>query len=139
ALKVSPHSLTQQWAEWFRDHVMPDDYRKQAIGERLVVVDNDTFRDFVTFQTEVVTRVRIDNEKGTVKNGGLFTEEYLPTESVLYSLVLAAPPFVANSALSDAASVMNAFVAHLPEVFQLGGNATLGKGLVRTRILWQHA
>ncbi|MBK9462153.1 MAG: hypothetical protein IPN94_22720 [Sphingobacteriales bacterium] len=30
--------------------------------------------------TEVITRTKIDNETGTVEDGALFTEEYLPTE-----------------------------------------------------------
>lgn len=137
AVSVASDPDVDKWASWLREWVMPDEARKEAIVQRLVVVDNDTFRDLITFQTEVVTRVRIDNQKGTVQRGGLFTEEYLPTESVLYSLVMAAPPFVEERSLPDAASVMETFVAHLPKVFQLGGNATLGKGLVRTRILWR--
>ncbi len=47
---------------------------------------HDDFKNFVKMFTEVITRTKIDNIKGTVKDGALFTEEYLPAETVMYSL-----------------------------------------------------
>ena len=83
----------------------------------------------VNLFTEVVTRTKINNETGTVESGALFTEEYLPQESILYSLVMASPEFKKGG--MTAKSVMDYFEKELSLVFQLGGNATLGKGLLR--------
>lgn len=107
----------------------------------LVLSDND-FKDFVNLSTEVITRTKINNETGTVDKGALFTEEYLPAESILYSLILSSEEFVTSKNAKDkdykrksAADIMSFFTKNLNEVIQLGGNATLGKGLLRTKII----
>jgi len=89
-------------ANWLSKHLFPavpqgqaDPYaywRKKILTD-LIVLSNDDFRDFVTLSTEVITRTKINNETGTVQQGALFTEEYLPAESILYSLVLSTPIF----------------------------------------------
>lgn len=120
-------------------------WRKQ-MANNLVILPNDDFTDFVNLSTEVITRTKIDNEKGTVKDGALFTEEYLPAESVLYSLALAGPifhnkdkkePFTNGIEEKDQSAfetrlITEFFKSSLPPIVQIGGNATLGKGLVRT-------
>lgn len=129
------------------------------IKEDIVVLTNDDFTDFVNLSTEVITRIGIDNDKGTVKNGALFTEEFLPAETVMYSMVMAAPIMVdaqkkegKDKSIKDltiedldkineckkeadlSKKVMRAFINKLPNVFQIGGGATLGKGIVQTKI-----
>ncbi len=103
---------------------------KSEIEERLVVLPNDWFTDFVTNSTEIQTRIRIDDSTGTVKDGQLFTEEHLPAESILYSLTLANPDFKGLG--KNEAQIFKIFTDGLKPVVQIGGNATLGKGLVRT-------
>ena len=115
----------------------------------IAVLNDDDFRDFVTLSTEVIARTKIDSKTGTVQTGALWYEEYLPTDSILYSLVLTTPIFTENDAdkgvflLTDkdkakkrdeADKVMGFFEDELPNVIQIGGNATIGKGLVRTHI-----
>ncbi|MBV6443391.1 MAG: hypothetical protein EPGJADBJ_05130 [Saprospiraceae bacterium] len=114
------------------------------IENRLGVVSDEVFRDFVQMSTEIITRIKIDNEKGTVQRGALFTEEYLPAESVLYALVMANPLFGTTKAktgftykeegkaLGEAEKVMGYFMKGLRPYIQIGGNATLGKGIVKT-------
>lgn len=128
----------------------PDIYafwRSKMMTDVVVLPDED-FTDFVNLSTEVITRTKIDNETGTVAKGQLFTEEYLPAESVLYSLVLASPIFKEkdddkgifnmNSNFTgcgnEESKVMGFFRTALPDVIQIGGNATLGKGLVRAKM-----
>lgn len=121
-------------------------YWKEKLEKNLVVLRNDDFRDFVEHSTEVVTRTKIDNETGTVKDGALFTEELLPTDSIMYALVLASPiqPMFLNESkfiesgkfaeFSEEIAVFKYFEGTLDKItniFQLGGNATLGKGIVR--------
>lgn len=136
--KAAKASLTidsKDLAEWLADFLFEKDsyWNKKAKDDILILSDND-FRDFVTMSTEVITRIKIDNETGTVQTGALFTEEYLPAESVLYSLVLASPEFKKNRG-DNAQEMMDKFTTDLPAVFQLGGNATLGKGIMRTKLV----
>ncbi|MFN4254818.1 MAG: type III-B CRISPR module RAMP protein Cmr4 [Saprospiraceae bacterium] len=127
-------------ADWLAENLFaPGFWQDKAKKDILILLDND-FKDFVNLSTEVITRIQIDNKTGTVKDGMLFTEEYLPAESVLYSLVLASPEFAKKGeSRSDkkAQTIMDFFTETMNglPVIQLGGNATLGKGLLRTKIV----
>jgi CRISPR-associated protein Cmr4 len=109
----------------------PIEYWAEKLMKDIVVVSDDDFADFVQHSTEVVTRNKIDNETGTVSDTALFTEEYLPSESLLYSLALFAPEFKKGGLTQE--QVQQFFTDNLPSVFQIGGNASLGKGIVRTK------
>jgi CRISPR-associated protein Cmr4 len=132
-------------ADWLANNVTDDPFWKKKMSTDIVVLPDDDFADFVNLSTEVITRIKISNMTGTVEQGMLFTEEYLPAESVLYSLVLASPIFKEKDVdkgifkkvneKSEEELVMEYFKNGLPEVIQVGGNATLGKGLVRTKPL----
>jgi CRISPR-associated protein Cmr4 len=119
--------------DWLAKHLFNDDkgYWCEKVKKDLIVLPNDDFKDFVNLSTEVITRTKIDNETGTVASGALFTEEYLPSESVLYSLVLAHQEFRQGSNYT-ADDVLGFFANNLKDVVQIGGSATIGKGLVRT-------
>lgn len=111
-------------------------YWNGLLKTNLVVLHDDDFRDFVNQSTEVITRTKINNETGTVQDGALFTEEYLPTDSVLYALVMASPENTLKKDMSmNERSVFDFFIENQPAVFQLGGNASIGKGLLRTKLL----
>lgn len=140
----------QELANWLMTEVFQkaNSYWKQKAGQDVVVLSDDDFTDFVNLSTEVITRTKINNKTGTVQSGALFTEEYLPAESLMYSLILAAPVFEGdnNTKISDingsreASAVMDFFTDHLAggslqSRFQLGANKTLGKGLIRTQTL----
>lgn len=114
-------------------------YWHGLLKTNLVVLNDANFKDFVNHSTEVITRIKINNDTGTVQDGALFTEEYLPSESVLYSLVSTADEFTkrpeAEKLTSE--SAMQTFSKTLTKisVFQLGGNATLGKGVLRAKLM----
>lgn len=141
-----------QLATWLSDNVTSDNFWKNKIKNDIVVLSDEDFADFVNLSTEMITRTKIDNATGTVAQGQLFTEEYLPAESVMYSLVLASPIFKENDddkgvfgmspdnpcfteCENEESKVMKFFETALPDVIQIGGNATLGKGLVRIKIM----
>lgn len=105
---------------------------KEKVSRDLVILSDSDFRDFVNLSTEVITRTKISNETGTVEQGALFTEEYLPAESVLYSLIMANNEFRKGDNKMEAHEVVDFFKDVLPPVLQIGGNTTLGKGLTRT-------
>ncbi len=59
-------------------------YWRDSLANRLVILPEDDFRDFVTGSTEVVTRTRLDPNTKTVASGALWTEESLPSDTLLY-------------------------------------------------------
>ena len=59
---------------------------EEELKGRLVVMGDDHFQNFVSFCTEVVTRVHLEDATKTVKSGQLWTEELLPAESVLVAI-----------------------------------------------------
>ncbi|MBS1553118.1 MAG: type III-B CRISPR module RAMP protein Cmr4 [Bacteroidetes bacterium] len=108
--------------------------KKDELIKKLVVLSDDDFKDFVNLSTEVITRTKIDNVTGTVKPGALFNEEYLPPETIMYYLVFASPVFQKvdkRGILKGVNDVYDFFEKGLPEYVQIGGNATIGKGIVR--------
>ncbi|MED1419959.1 type III-B CRISPR module RAMP protein Cmr4 [Bacillus sp. FSL W8-1127] len=121
--------LAEQLAKLLSDHVQIN------IQDRLVVLSDDDFTDFVKLSTEVNARIKIDYEKGTVDSGALWYEENVPPETIFYSLL-----YIGNvrgkgmEGLQKAEEVETFLVKEntFPKVFQLGGNSTLGRGILRT-------
>lgn len=115
---------------------------EDKLKEKLVILSDDDFKDFVNLSTEVITRTKINPESGTVEKGALFTEEYLPCETIMYSLVLSSPIFDSKKGRFEADGtkigkedieankVMKFFKDNKPDVMQIGGNGTIGKGIV---------
>ena len=117
-------------ANWFKSNIFNESlpYWQDAIEKNLVVLEDDDFADFLQFSTEVHTRIKIDNETGTVVDGALFTQEYLPSESVMYAMAMFSPEFKAKGMTKE--QVEKFFNDNKPNYFQLGGNATIGKGII---------
>ena len=103
-------------------------------ADRIVCVSDNVFRDFVTLSTELITRNKVDSETGTVKNGALFSEEFLPPETILYSFLQTGPVNKAEKEglpLKTQEDVERFLKNNFPKVFQIGGDATIGKGIVK--------
>jgi CRISPR-associated protein Cmr4 len=144
---VKKDNETSKLASWLSEklftHAGIEPFWKNHLSNNLVVLSDDDFTDFVTLSTEVITRIKINNDTGTVQTGALFNEEYLPAESVLYSLVMAANEFIDKAKLEkrggarkEATEIMSFFETTIEQIsyLQIGGNATLGKGIVHTII-----
>ena len=150
---VSKNKECDGVVEWIAENILPTNpgynYWRDKVKRDFAVLSDDDFRDFVTLSTEVIARTKIDSKTGTVAKGALWYEEYLPTDSILYSLALTTPIFKENDAdkgifqltdqvadknLAEAEKVMNFFADGLPNIIQIGGNATVGKGIVRTHV-----
>lgn len=111
-----------------------------VLKKKLLIVPDDDFKDLVNMQTEVITRTKIDNKTGTVATGALFTEEYLPVETVMYSSLLYSVSFSVKMKNSNAKEKQYS-VAKVKEKFanlrndinvlQIGAGSSIGKGLVQ--------
>jgi CRISPR-associated protein Cmr4 len=94
----------------------------------LAILHDDDFTHFVRHATEVVARIALDYERKTAKGTALFYEEFLPAETLFYSVILAAPSRRDGHG-KGSAEVMGYVNDNLPSVLQIGGNETIGKGL----------
>ncbi|MGQ9848311.1 MAG: type III-B CRISPR module RAMP protein Cmr4 [Bacteroidales bacterium] len=148
--EVKENQETEKIAEKLSEIIFPNEtvynYWKEKLKKDLVILSNDEFENFVTYSTEVITRTKISTETGTVLPGALWTEEYLPQDTILYSIAMTTAvrvdekkkdkgQFKGNSSDDEAENVMKFFKEGLPEVLHLGGNQTIGKGIVSVKIL----
>jgi CRISPR-associated protein Cmr4 len=133
AFTSKKHDVVTELGKWLSQTIFKEanEFITSKIKKDIVVLDDDAFKDFVNLSTEVITRTKINNETGTVQNGALFTEEYLPSESVMYSLVLAADEFAKENPMQES-QIITFFEDNLDKIIQIGGNATIGKGLTKT-------
>ena len=132
---------TRSIAEFIRDHIFPTvrEYAtwKSQFPNRFAIVADNVFKDFARMATEVVTRNRINDDTGTVDTeaGGLWTEEFLSSETIFYSVLLSTNPFKKNPILTDASAVID-FVKRIDNKrFQIGGNQSIGRGIVMAHFL----
>lgn len=127
--------ITEELAKKLDNILFNTDSTEGRLAKRLVVLSNDDFGDFVQHSTEVVARIKIGSE-GVVdaEEGALWYEENLPAETVLYSFLFVGEPRKENpEGLNDVKEVLK-FITDdevFPPVFQLGGNHTLGQGMLR--------
>jgi len=95
----------------------------EAFIQRFAVISDDMFATLSETATEVVARIKIKDETKTVQEGGLWYEESIPTEAILWAPLLAASrkskPDVLFGLLDDV------------KIVQIGGHASVGRGLVR--------
>jgi len=146
--EVKEDEKTLKIAKNLADKIFPNDtykFWREKLEKDLVVLSDDDFEQFVTSSTEIITRTRIDDVTGTVKSGALWTEEYLPQDTILYSIAMASPVrvekdevkqvFKAETPDEEAEKVLQFFELGIPEVIRIGGNQTIGKGIAKIQIL----
>jgi len=151
--KAEKENKVKEIAKFFAQKIFPqqenDVYKfwREKLEKDLVILSDDDFEQFVTSSTEVITRTKIDDKTGTVQSGALWTEEYLPQDTILYSIAMASPVkvekdeakgiFKAETPDEEAEKVLQFFELGIPGVIQIGGNQTIGKGFARIQILKQ--
>ena len=69
-----------------------DDDVWAEMPKRLAIVSDELFRYFVENACEVANHNRIDDEKGVVAKGALFSQENVPSETLFYGVTNAADP-----------------------------------------------
>lgn len=129
-------------AEWLANNALPRDseygYWRQKLPKSLVILPENAFRDFTLFSTEIINRIRLERETKTVAEGALWSEEHLPTDTLLYAPLFATKPRVDKSKLPQSwqgtAQEVLDFVKKLGlDRIQLGGDETVGRGMVKLR------
>lgn len=126
-LSSIPDRAATLWAEWLAGQLFSGDRDwQQMLNARFCVVHDDVLSFLLETATEVIARVKLLEDAKTVQTGGLWYEEALPTETVLAGLVVATP--VKGASVAD---VFRTLKKLAPRTIQLGGKATVGRGLCR--------
>lgn len=111
---------------------------RARLPRQLAVISDEEMSYWARHGTEVVTRVRIDDATGTVDDGALWTEEALPSESVLWSVVMISGSRqreerrIKGHRAKDLDQAFGQELDQHPRIF-LGGDRTVGRGLVALR------
>jgi CRISPR-associated protein Cmr4 len=155
AFKAQPSEETKSIAEWLAKNAFPqsgeyEDFRKW-LPHRFVILPDDAFRDFTQLATEVIARIRLKTETKTVAEGALWTEEHLPSETLLYAPIFVSKPLAPKDTVPDefkennepsAAKVLEFFKGLTTpstdkpylDRLQIGGDETVGRGIVKVRL-----
>ncbi|MFU0827860.1 MAG: hypothetical protein ACFWTJ_10080 [Lachnoclostridium sp.] len=111
---------------------LPQEGMKEELQRKSILISDEEFLYFVEMATDVITRIRVNTETGTTDNG-LFDEEYLPGESILYSFL-----FIEDSRAStdkiNADQIFDLINKTFDNPIQIGGNSTLGKGFTLCKL-----
>ena len=144
-----------QTANWLKEHAFPkgNEYTpfRDWLPKRFVILPDNAFRDFTQLATEVIARIRLKPETKTVAEGALWTEEHLPSETLLYAPIFVSKPLAPKDTVPDefkennepsAAKVLE-FLKGLTtpntdkpylDRLQIGGDETVGRGIVKVRL-----
>jgi CRISPR-associated protein Cmr4 len=127
-----PSVEADAWAKRIAESVFSDDKPwMTTFQERFVIVHDDAFSFLCETGTDVAARVRIEDNSKTVAGGALWYEESLPTESILAGLVWCDKVYGRKESEKTSPEEMLNHFCGKPLHLQIGGKATVGKGLVR--------
>ena len=124
---------------------LEDDLLKNTFSDlkRLLLIPDDMFDYAVSYCTEIQTNIKINSKTGTAEDGALRYQEFLPADSVLYSIVHYSGRNVSEikdekqTELKKIVEEMQAkkiksFVEDtIKDFIQIGGDETLGKGICK--------
>lgn len=133
-------------ASWLAANILPyaaTSYWGKRLAAHLVILPDEDLRDFLQHATEVLTRVRLEPDAKTVARGALWTEEHLPADSLLYAPARATRLRTPNDKTptqwqalgpeGQADAVLKWVSEKIPKRLQLGGDETIGRGIVGLR------
>jgi CRISPR-associated protein Cmr4 len=122
------------WATWIGPKLFAETSWQTMLTERLCIIHDDLFNFLIDTALEITTRIKLKEDTKTVDTvtGGLWYEEALPTETVLYGVASAAPTKAANI---KAQKVFEELAKLTNKAVQLGGKATVGRGVCRVQLI----
>lgn len=121
-------------AQWLADNALPQGdahaFFRTKFKTDLVLLSDEDFAYFVKNATVVEPHVKIDDETGTAKNGGLFYVENLPPESLLIAPLMASKDRSGKSEVAAEAVLAHVLGGLDGQLMQVGGDATTGRGQI---------
>jgi CRISPR-associated protein Cmr4 len=120
----------------YLSHAIHDNGTKAIFPGHFAILSDDDFTYFVRQATEVATRIRLNPDTKTVAGKALFSEEFIPPETLFYSITIAEKSKRHFEKETDSsknvfltASQVIEYLNKIPQYIQLGGDATIGKGI----------
>jgi CRISPR-associated protein Cmr4 len=116
--------------------VLPDKVANMVREKGVIVVSDTVARDIVNRSMVIQYRVRLDPSTKTVVPGALWSEEYMPSNTVMASLVICREPRRRRSegetcaSATDVCSDLISYFTNTRNTIYVGGKETIGKGLV---------
>lgn len=120
-------SLAKQLASILFD----DKDLQAAFTKRFCVVHDDAMSFLSRHATDVVTRIALTPGTKTVAKGALWTEENLPSETILSSLIV---PTAYDTKNANNAENFSALKSLISNELRLGGKETVGRGRCSARM-----
>lgn len=123
------------WADFIAKQLYPDEAAdknwEKLFKEHFAIISDDDFSFLADTATEIRARIRINDERGVVQKSALWYEENLPAESVLWGVIAAGA--ARDKSEQSPEQVMASFAQTIgtEKTIQIGGKATVGRGLVR--------
>jgi CRISPR-associated protein Cmr4 len=108
-----------------------DDAVWNSLKERLCIVSDEMFCYFAEHACEVVTRIKVDDETGTVAGGALFNQEQVPSETMFYAVIGAQDEKKKGGGDKKADAALKTLSDRLTQagnILQIGGDETIGLG-----------
>jgi CRISPR-associated protein Cmr4 len=106
----------------------------EFLTARFAIVDDKVLGYLANVAMDVRTRIAIKDDTKTVRKGGLWTEENLPSETVLWGSIAADTICYGENDTLQASEALKEFTQACGGTrlrLQLGGNATVGRGIVQ--------
>ncbi|MDW8004131.1 MAG: type III-B CRISPR module RAMP protein Cmr4 [Thermofilaceae archaeon] len=128
--------LDEKLIEEFKN-ILPGELYQSLVSKGLIIVHDSMIRQIINRSIIIQYRVRLKNETKTVEEGP-WSEEYLPAESILTSVMITRTISAKDKKLCDSEifdKVDNA-LCKIKYSFYVGGKETLGKGLARIYFAW---
>ncbi len=127
-------SLSKQVIDLLAE-AFPGDSLWETLSDRLVVLSDTLFVHFCANACEVQQRIRIDDETGTVSGQGLFNQENVPSETVLYSVIGQRRGMIAKG-FEDGQAIgcLRNRLENNGNIIQVGGDETVGLGYCSVRM-----
>ena len=118
-----------EWANHIAMKVYPDDNdARDDLAHRFALLPDDIMSFLAETATEVRSRIAIHPDTGVVRKGALWYEENLPAETVLWGVFALSG---SNNPRHSCSAAQLQSVLPSDTLLQLGGNAGIGRGLVR--------
>jgi CRISPR-associated protein Cmr4 len=123
------------WADWIGKRIFPNEATWQNLfAKRFCIVPDDLLTFLVDTALEVTARIKLDDATKTVADGQLWYEEALPAETILSGLAIATPIKKTKELGYNEARIFQELSEITVKPLQLGGKATVGRGLCSVRI-----
>ena len=122
--------VAAEWAKKIGDWVFGDQQEwKDQFKKRFVILPDSAFDFLCETGTEVHTRIKIKDDTKTVATGALWTEESIPTETILAGIIQCDRFYDSQNKSLTAEELLDKFAPPgSPMSLQIGGKATVGRG-----------